>query len=910
MNFKDCFLVDDLVIFGGLHRGGYATAAFEVVPQEITNASTDTVNRFGRNLSLFLSSIKDPFRLQLKWGVTSDYSDMLEFYDSETERLKDNASQFSYLTRKEIYGRYQEYMHEGFLRRQRLIIFASVKINTQFSEKDIKSSTRRKEITRNILDSLISQFASFEERMRYTFGSSSTLDRTPADVLKVLFYKYFNRASQLYSKKEIIRQYDETSSVLYSCARTDYTGLNRSIEENYSLVGDNLYQDIIIVSKFPSNFSTLHSHFLTTLSELNYEITVNVLPIDTKKKIREEERLVKQLLAQQQDTSEVGIAHDIDAKTDRILRLKGGALCAFKFEYIIQAWAETKDELISKMEAIKSQLLTMGAEFEEPRIASQAINFLRQSQIAYPWGLYNGFAIDGDSDHARLLPFTSTFIGWDKPEAIYDGNNRNLIGVKNYLSTSQPQHALFLGAVGSGKSSLVVSILTQTEMYFQYSFIVEEGASYPAYAALLGVRPIIMTPNNDLTINYFDTAGLPLTPSHKADIVALLSLMIGVSLDQEYMKLRNALLEHYVDLCYKDFYESWKKNNRDKLDDIIRYLVSADKFKKICPPDFSLKDAFLDLKHARLSKSHKFHKEAKTFYDEVTRQEITMALKGFHATSKDLMSFSIAWWKPEEFPQHIDLLNAMYSHVDNNHDINLVQKLATLLSAYERGGAFGNIFDGVSNVDLKAKLVYFDLAPIGEASKDLKSIITFLITNHVRNYITTLPRSTRKRMIIEEMSKFKDIPGADKLIEEAYSQLRKYGLWVCSIIQQFGQISGHRFADIILGNSSQYFICQQKQLRDIAELGDKKEGIDLPMITQESITSFVNPALLHEADRYASFCYVHKAHKNLIGIARNYCSKEMLWVSSISGEDYDDALKQLYSKENPMEAVWEAVGES
>jgi hypothetical protein len=117
-----------------------------------------------------------------------------------------------------------------------------------------------------------------------------------------------------------------------------------------------------------------------------------------------------------------------------------------------------------------------------------------------------------------MLPVTSTFTGHlGTAEAIYDGPNSNLIGVQTFSGSGDnqaPQQAVLLGMSGSGKSVTVCDLLTQTEGYFGYTVIIEEGLSYGIYTATVqeGARPIIIHPDGDLTINYLDTKGLPLSP--------------------------------------------------------------------------------------------------------------------------------------------------------------------------------------------------------------------------------------------------------------------------------------------------------------------------------------------------------------------------------------------------------------
>ena len=52
------------------------------------------------------------------------------------------------------------------------------------------------------------------------------------------------------------------------------------------------------------------------------------------------------------------------------------------------------------------------------------------------------------------------------------------------------------------------------------------------------------------------------------------------------------------------------------------------------------------------------------------------------------------------------------------------------------------------------KIAHFELGYIPESAKELKSAAGFLITNHARKHIMTLPRAIRKRNVYEEVARF------------------------------------------------------------------------------------------------------------------------------------------------------------
>src|SRR4029077_8603422 len=73
--------------------------------------------------------------------------------------------------------------------------------------------------------------------------------------------------------------------------------------------------------------------------------------------------------------------------------------------------------------------------------------------------------------------------------------------------------------------------------------------------------------------------------------------------------------------------------------------------------------------------------------------------------------------------------------------------LATLLEPWSAGGSYGELFDGVSNVNLTGKIAHFELGYIPESAEELKAAAAFLIANYTRSHMMRLPRALRKRNI-------------------------------------------------------------------------------------------------------------------------------------------------------------------
>src|SRR5258708_24702767 len=97
-----------------------------------------------------------------------------------------------------------------------------------------------------------------------------------------------------------------------------------------------------------------------------------------------------------------------------------------------------------------------------------------------------------------------------------------------------------------------------------------------------------------------------------------------------------------------------------------------------------------------------------------------------------------------------------------------VIEIAPLLLPWCRDGNYGCLFDGVSNLSLTGKIAHFELGYIPDSAKELKTAAGFLITNHARKHIITLPRGLRERNVYEEVARFLDIPGVEDIVRESY----------------------------------------------------------------------------------------------------------------------------------------------
>jgi type IV secretion system protein TrbE len=77
--------LQDMIIFGGLRKGGHVAKGFIFEPPDLTAAAPAHLNNFQDQISLLLCSLHKHQRLQVQWFCDSDYRTELLRYRDETE---------------------------------------------------------------------------------------------------------------------------------------------------------------------------------------------------------------------------------------------------------------------------------------------------------------------------------------------------------------------------------------------------------------------------------------------------------------------------------------------------------------------------------------------------------------------------------------------------------------------------------------------------------------------------------------------------------------------------------------------------------------------------------------------------------------------------------------------------------
>jgi type IV secretion system protein TrbE len=381
--------------------------------------------------------------------------------------------------------------------------------------------------------------------------------------------------------------------------------------------------------------------------------------------------------------------------------------------------------------------------------------------------------------------------------------------------------------------------------------------------------------------------------------------MIGTSSQEDKQMLRQAQIAKYLNLLYEDSFQDWQKKRHDQLLDIARHALALQKFRaEKMPPGATTLETFADFRDQagsgliQSTTERRFNDWGQNYlaqFDEGTALKFLKDPK----TSREVRNLAFAYFTPEEFPTHRMLQELMMLDPVGAEREQIIE-IATLILPWCRDGNYGCLFDGTSNLSLTGKIAHFELGYIPESAKELKAAAGFLITNHARKHIITLPRALRKRNVYEEVARFLDIPGGQEIVQESYAQLRKFNCWNISIVQQYARFKQSRIRSAVFGNSRQFFIMRQN---DRADLDDMGKDIALPEVTQHAIMNYPLPD--HQSgQKYSPFTYYHTdSGRNLCGTVHNISSREMLYYSSSSGEHFDKRARKLRQSPNIVEGI-------
>ncbi len=890
----DGYLGEDMIVFEGLRRGGYVARGFEVIAPDLEQADPVHHNAFESDLVALLTVLRPEWRLQIQWTTDSDYRQPLQRYREDTVRHATNP--WSVRQRNERFVRYTRMCEDGTLRRERLRLYFTIPV-----EAAPNGAGPAKLTNDALLGAYAEQFRQTGQFLQALFAGSGGQVRPLTNVDHFLHYLEFLNPSlpdqRLADPGEF---FDQEKSLQENC----WLGEGRPLEKpDTGFYLDGYYHGILVLKTLPKRTRPSIAYTLTKLGFREYAITVNVQAVDVEELIEKEQKELNRVEGDYESLRKVKLLAAMRTKTAKIARYSNGDSSPYRLQYIIRAWDRSREELRAKLTALKAAIASMErAQAYEPALEPSARNFFYCTWPGWSFSRYDALWHDYDDVFvANILPFSSTPIGHlDHAEFLYEGPNGNLVGGRTFVgegSSQTPQNAVVIGTTGSGKSVNVIDILTQTEPFYAYTMIVEEGESYSTYVRTVdpSAAPIIVQANGKLTLNYLDTRGLPLSGLHLSAAAALPMLMVGQSQDEDRNKLRHALLSNGIGRLYDDF-ARWYLNRHPEENAVLArraYLLDARR-RELLGPQATELDAFLEF--AEFERTHP--DEAVNALAQADEAEVVRHAKSADG-SRQLRDLVFAQLPPADQPQHGHLQELLAAEASGPHAEEM-RYLATLLEPWSAGGSYGELFDGVSNVELTGRIAHFELGYIPESAEELKAAAAFLIANYTRSHMMRLPRRLRKRNIFEEVARFSLVPSGKKVLRESYQQLRKYNVWNVATVQNYEQFRTSEIRGAVLGNSRMLLLLRQSDRSDIEDLA---HDFPIPEAVKDAVMTHPEPEKLL-GPKFSQFTYYHTDHhRPVIVTMRNVASREMLYCASSSGAHFDERQRTLRGHGDIVEAI-------
>jgi hypothetical protein len=727
------------------------------------------------------------------------------------------------------------------LRRERLALFLSVEISRYSGNVRLAGGLRAHYAA--VLGELQAQFDDFAQTLRTIFHGEASVNPMDDEAHCACVRSFLNPTLAGWSEQPAPR-FDPALTVQEQCWLGEGVG---QADGGFQLDGH--YHALLALDRWPQRTRPGIVTHLTGLPFLDYRITVNVTPAAARGEIHREEQAIERLAGEYADQRRHSLVVALRKKERKVENLAGGFVRPFAVSYLIRLWAPTRDALREKVAALQAAIHAMdGAQYFECAVPTTAKKLFFATWPGWTHSSYcHRQRYAEDNYLADLLPFSATFTGaLEGAEAIYDGSHHNLVGVSTAVRGS-PQHTVLLGMTGAGKSAMMHDLLLQTAAYYDYTVIIEEGLSYRPFTTALGETPIIVHPDAPLTINYLDTQGLPLTQLQLASAVALLARMVGVPDREEQLALRSAQLSQYLHQLYQDAHADWARRLPERAAEACRLACAVHRWRERMPAGTTPLEAFAELRDRHEVQDD----EVLSFIGGINEADLT-AFAHDPATERLVARTACALFSPTDHPTHGALVDLLAYARFPEHPKEEIDRLATLLRAWSTDGAYGQLFDGVTNVSLHRPVAHFELGFVPEQAVELKAATGLLISGFARQHILALPRAQRKRIIFEEVARFLDVPGGEKIVAESYAQLRKFNCWAVSIVQQYARFKASRVRSAVIGNAKQFFLMRQSDRGDLADLAT---DLGLPESALDVIQRYPLPEQLPESGRYSALCY-------------------------------------------------------
>jgi hypothetical protein len=862
---------------------------------DLRSADNRTVLELRRQNDQMLALVGPSTALQVHWTLEDDFEPALEAYASR----KAGGSPWCRRTCAVRRAFYEQRMGEGSLRRERVHVYLGRRCEG-LGPRDLRSVAACEaylEQARTALEAQLRMLA-----MVHSVGRWTLMD-TAAHALHLR--KFLNPSlARLLARDGPASgaPADPGRSVRANCLRSDIeafpaTGDGRGVNLSF----DGCHHALFVLRELPRG--TRPGMLLPVLDAVGRgaSVTLGIRPLPVGGEIERLRREIDELSAFLADRRSAGVENDIRLRRGRIESLLSSVTVPFNLLFVVRVWSDTADGIAAKSLAMRTALQGIdGAEFMQVGNAAQARHLLYETIPGCLGGTYRGWDIYAENHNlADLLPLSSTFTGHlDAAQALYDSPGHGVVGVRLLTPDGTPQHSLVVGVNGSGKSALLMDLMSQTDCDWAYRFYQEEGMAFVTQAALCGMQSLALRESGDLTLNPFDTHGLPLTSMTVSRVVRTCMKLVGLSRDEDRNRRREGLLGEYVRCLLEDFAEDWRNADPARWRGAARRALAAAGMRT---GDDDLLDGFLLLRELEAadpaSAGERIHGTPEGDVDR-----FLMTPEGRSAA--DAVVFSQL--RPEDYPRFEGLVALVrHGRLAHHRSAAAAGELDFLASELAKGlrsgGVVGGFLDGATNIAVGGAGLHLDTSRLPDGA--LKELAGFVVFDHVRQHILTLPRAASKVMLLDELRRILLIPGASEFVKELLAQMRKYRCVFIGALQEPSQVDDidPHLTDLLLGQCKQFFLMRQNNQDQVRRIG---RVIGLPGAAERAVLQ--HPLVEHQpGPRRASYFtyFSREGPAPVCGTVRVEVDRAMLYVAESSGAVFDRRMRELGRYPSVMEGV-------
>jgi len=514
-----------------------------------------------------------------------------------------------------------------------------------------------------------------------------------------LFYHRFLNANLQAFDADPLELFDPGYSIQQNCLHAD--GITPAKSPGVSFQLDCYNHAVFAVRQWPRRTFPGIITALTGMGFQEYAITMNVYPKRVDKVIEREERHIQRLQIDALSERKQSLVTDLAAKQEKVNELQQGKVIPLTCLYVERIWHRDPDMLAARAASLKNAFISMGgAVVHHATIPENARQLFYQTWPGWTFGSYRVFDLAAEDSYlADMLPWSATFTGHlDGAEAIYNGARGNLVGVRIRLGNT-PQHGVLFGMTGAGKSVIIADLLAQIGHRFGFRLIVEEGLSHGVLTRTQGCEPIVINPNGDLTINYLDTSGGPLSPLHLAFSAGLCLLFCGShNGDEERRALRHAMIVENLQQLYTDVFNDWILANEEAAEELRWRAFAIEKIRSVRMRGSQLNfvDAFAAFRDWEESKPD----DVAEFIGSLDEESVAEFVKN-PSTANLVRDLAFAYLRREQFPTHSALVEQiLYNQRGGIREREESDRVGKLLRSWSReGGAIVNVKDVTVQVE-------------------------------------------------------------------------------------------------------------------------------------------------------------------------------------------------------------------